>query len=122
MKALQNNISRKEQKEMINAYILENISDDHIIFGCDKDKVNFVWRCFETQSNPHITNHQQRLAYWFSGLPSCINIAFNYCDILELAEKWGSDVSTEKKQDDICANWFNYMACKFIQLREKLNK
>lgn len=107
---------------MINAYILECISDEHIQFGCDRDKVNFVWSCFETESNPRITNTQQRMATWFSGLPSCINIAFHNDEILELATKWGSDVSTDKKIWAIQENWFNYIACKFIQLREKLNK
>ena len=121
-----NNISRKEQREMINAYIIDSIddimSDGDTQANTPHEKVNMVWECFLSESDSRINNYQLRLADWFQGLPSCISIAFDSCDILALAEKWGSDVSTEKKQDFICANWFNYMACKFIQLRTKLNK
>ena len=42
----------------------------------------------------------------------------------EIAEEWGSIVKTdsEAKKDKILGNWFNYIANKFFQLHDKLNK
>ena len=120
------------KKHPVFQYILDCIdtdvmSDRESQIDTSIQKVNYVMDCFNNEYNNDYNkrmypNNQQRFAQYLAGLPSCFNVAYMYCDILELAEKWGSDVSTEKKQDFICANWFNYMAAKFMQLHSKLNK
>ena len=47
----------------------------------------------------------------------------NY-DIIKFAEKTGilSETATEKQQEKIIANWFNWVAWKFMQLHAKENK
>jgi len=127
MKTLQNNITRAQQTAMINAYLLNSIDGENygVTLSTDKDKVNFVVSTFTSEFLHHNNrngNRQQLFADYLSGLPSCINIEFRNYAILELAEAWGSDVSTEKKRDFICSNWFNYISCKFFQLHAKMNK
>jgi hypothetical protein len=52
------------------------------------------------------------------GLPSCLNIVFSNYDIIQLAKSWESlpENATEKQEDKILSNYFNFMAAKFFQL------
>ena len=61
---------------------------------------------------------------WIMGLPTCLNIDFENYKILELAKLWGSipENATEKQEDKILANWWNFIAVKFFQLVRKYNK
>lgn len=132
MKQLSNGLSRAQQRELINNYLISCIdtdvmSDIETMISTPKEKVNFVMFCFNEEYNHDYNkrlypNEITRFSEWLKGLPSVFNIAFSYCDILELAEQWGADVSTEGKKDRICENWFNYIANKFYQLHTKLNK
>jgi hypothetical protein len=48
-----------------------------------------------------------------------VNIDFYNWEIITLAEEWGQDVSTEKKQDYILSCWFDFITNKFFQLCKK---
>jgi hypothetical protein len=65
--------------------------------------------------------YQNCLSNHLQGLPSYINIPFYYCDIIELAKKLGSlpEKATEKQENKICTNYFNYMSAKLIQWARK---
>ena len=67
---------------------------------------------------------QTAFAEWLSGLPTVLIIAFENYKIIELAKQWGSleDNSTEREENKILANYFNFMACKFFQVAGKVNK
>lgn len=77
--------------------------------------------CFNAYNLKIYKTYQNCLSNYLQGLPSYINIPFYYCDIIELAKKLGSlpEKSTEKQEDKICANYFNYMSAKLIQWAKK---
>ena len=67
-------------------------------------------------------NEQQRFANWLAGLPSAISIPFYYNDIIELAKQLQEvDVYSEKTEQRICDNYFNFMAYHILKLNNKLN-
>ncbi len=59
---------------------------------------------------------QKAMRDWLQGL--AINIAFYNCDIIDLAIEWGSLPTdhTEKQAYKITGNYFNFIACKLLQL------
>jgi hypothetical protein len=129
------NYTRKEYTQIINQYILDCIPSNAeilnnygIITVTDKDRVNFVMSCFQSEhcheyNMKRWPNTQTRFAEWLMRLP-VLTVAFENYRIIEIAKQWGSlpADATEKQEDKILANWFNYMAAKFLQLHAKLNK
>lgn len=128
-------ITRKEKNTIVNNYILNSIDIDGFL-TCDdnethinKQKVCAVMAEFERVANypanmHNIPNNQARFADWLMGLPSIIGIDFENYRIIEIAKEWGDLPinATEKQEDKIIGNWFNYISCKFFQLHAKLNK
>lgn len=143
MQLLKNGLSRKDQRELINAYLLScinlaeqtkpgiesegNIVDMPVICDSDKERVNYVSNefseiCDYPNNLQKFPNRQDRFADYLQGLPTIFAVDYEGDTILQIAEKWGSDVSTESKKDNVLKNWFNYISCKFWQLHTKLNK
>lgn len=60
-------------------------------------------------------NDQRIIAEHLQGLPSWINVPYSYYDILQLAKKWGYDVSTEKKEDAFCERYWGAVAMIILQ-------
>lgn len=60
---------------------------------------------------------------WFRGLPSVYSVEYRNHAIIELAKLWGSipQNATDKQEQKILDNWFNFAAVKFAQLC-KFNK
>ncbi len=58
---------------------------------------------------------------WLMGLPSAFSVDFENYRILEIAKKWGSlkENASEKEEDKVIDNWFNFTAVKFFQLCKK---
>jgi hypothetical protein len=58
---------------------------------------------------------------WLMGLPSAFYVEFRNHAILDLAKKWGvlKDNATEREEDKLLNNWFNFAAVKFFQLCKK---
>lgn len=114
----------------INPYLMDAISTEGYdkIIETDKNKLQHVADCFKSEychpeNMRRYPNHQNRFAEWLKGLPSCYNIDFENYRILELAQEWGSlsPDATEKQQDKILENWFNFIALKTFQLMRKNN-
>lgn len=108
--------------EKAEQYILDCIDYDGIPFA----KLIHVRGYFEVEYNypenkVYYPNTQARLAQWFMGLPSAINIDFENYRIIELAKEWGSLSldATERQEQDVLDNWFNLMAFRLIRLSEK---
>lgn len=108
-----------------NAYILEAIdgSGYDTELTTDKEKLKFLHDTFNAEYGWEVKRIGQHkaLSGWLQGLPSSVNIAFYNCDILELAKKWGSlpaDAS-EKQEDKILGNYWNFMAMRIISLWHK---
>ena len=69
----------------------------------------------------HHHNIYKGFTDWLQGLPSSFHIAWNYHDIIELAKKTGAlpDSPTEKEEDKIIDNYWNYITNKTFQLFKK---
>ena len=131
------NTNSKEFKAQVRAYLMARIPDvqtiaaeyDQIIEDTDKARVNWVVDTFNSEyGNAYDLrrwpNRQERFAEWLMGLPSAIHIDYMNYRIIEIAKQWGSlpADATEKQEDKIVANWFNFISFKFWQLHETLNK
>lgn len=109
-------------------YILDSIDGDGygVQLATDKQKIDFVYNTFSSEYAHQIkyygNNERRAFREYLAGLPSCINIEFRNYYILEMAKQWGAipENATERQEDKILANWFNYIATLFFQLREKL--
>ena len=66
-------------------------------------------------------NYQDMFADWLQGLPGMFNIPFSNYDILQLAEKWRSlpENATEKQEDKILNNYYNFMSANVFKLFRK---
>jgi hypothetical protein len=66
----------------------------------------------------HYGNGSRLFAQWLMGIPSVIHIPFYYHEIIKLAKEWGSipQNATERQEDKICENWYNFISVKFHTL------
>lgn len=71
-----------------------------------------------TNNKKRYPNLQCRFAEWLQGAPSALSIDFYNDDILKLAVSWGSisQNATERQEQKILDNYYNFMSCKFFQL------
>jgi hypothetical protein len=115
-------------KAKINQYILNAIDGE----GYEREpqteqqKLLFLATTFKSEycyPQNFVIHHtvQNILAEWISGLPSCFNIDFSYADILKAAKSFGNlpETMTEKQEDKIIANWFNFIASHTLQLMNR---
>lgn len=119
---------RTQLKSFVNAYILDAI--DGSGYGkeltTDTDKLQFVADCYKSEYSfpdnlKRYGSHQNCFANWLQGLPSSFNIDYENYRIIELAIEWGSIPANadDRKTDKILDNWWNFIACKTIQLMAK---
>ena len=110
----------KEQVNEYKQYFLDSINTDGYNFNgdSDKDKINFVLRCFYSEFFNWNINRNKRTVFteWLQGLPSCINIVFYNYDILQLAEKINKVEYSEKEGEKIILNYFSFMTTIFFKL------
>lgn len=109
-------------------YILNAIDGEDFEkeFTSNTDKLQFLFDTFKNeycypQNLQKYGSYQETFRQWIMGLPSCFNIAFSYCDIIEIAKEWGSipQNATDKQEQKIIDNWFNLIASKTFQLMKK---
>ena len=111
-----------ELDRKVKAYIIDAIDCEYVETktGLSVDAIAALKRTFYAEYgwNVEQQGEQKALAEWLQGLPSAINIDFYNHDILKLAVKWGSipENATEKQEDKIINNWFNFIANKIGQL------
>jgi hypothetical protein len=91
--------------------------------GSNVEKIQSVLIAFNSEYNhdynkKYYPNLQKRFSEWLQGLPSCINVDFQNYKILEIAKTWESLPinATERQEDKILSNWFNFISVKFFQL------
>jgi hypothetical protein len=91
-----------------------------------KDRLQFVMDCFKSEycfdNNLKLYGSvQNTFANWLMGIPSAFSVAIYHQEILELAKTWGDlkENATEKDEQKILDNWFNFCAAKFLQLYTK---
>lgn len=115
-----------EFKTVFFNHLLECIDVDENETASAEEKIQYVFDRFNSEfSHPYEIKRnpsdQNRLAEWLSGL--AINIPYMNYDILETAKRM-HEVSelTEKQEDAILANHWNFYAFKLLQLREVMKK
>ncbi len=83
-----------------------------------QESLDYINKRFESEYGWRVkqVGPQRAMIDWLQGL--AINIAFYNCDIIKLAVEWESLPlnHTEKQADKITDNYFNFIACKLLQL------
>lgn len=106
-------IANKAKRYIIDAI---NASGYHKELQTDVEKIKFLRDTFVGEYGWAVKRYgvQGAIKEWLQGLPSCIDIAFTNYDILELAREWGSlpEDATEKQENKILNNYWDYMANK----------
>lgn len=106
-------------------YVLDCIYNEDNENMTDKEVVNYFFDCFNKEYNDAYyrrlyPNLQERISQYIQGLPTCISIAFTDYDIINIGKTWGY-CKTEPQTSKFVNNWFDVIALRLIQLREKLN-
>ena len=114
-------------------YILDRIDFDGYDFPSDatittEGKLNCLAETFKSEycheyNLRRYGSYQRIMAEWLAGLPSCINIPFYNHDILKLAKEMGSlpEDATEKQEDRILENYWNFIAQQIFKMFRKFN-
>lgn len=107
------------------AYVLDCIYNENNENMSDKEAINYFFDCFNEEYNYNYNkrlypNLQKRISEYIQGLPNCFRIAFANYDIEKVGKSWGF-CKTEKQTSNFVNNWFDAIAFRLIQLREKLN-
>ena len=108
------------------AYVLDCIYNDEKDNMSDKEAINYFFECFNEEYNYDYNkrlypNLQKRISEYIQGLPTCFGIAFTRYDIEQIGKSWGY-CKTEPQTLKFVNNWFDAIAFRLIQLKEKLNK
>lgn len=107
------------------AYVLDCIYNENNENMSDKETIKYFFDCFNEEYNYNYNkrlypNLQKRISEYIQGLPNCFSIAFTNYDIEQVGKTWGY-CKTEKQTSNFVNNWFDVIAFRLIQLKEKLN-
>lgn len=116
-------------KTAVKQYILNAIDfdgyDNALPMSTDAEKLQSLDQVFRAEYGWMINRvgYQAAMREWISGLPSCFEIEYRNHAIIELAIEWGSLTinSTEREQEKIIDNFFNFVAAKTTQMIYKVN-
>ena len=115
----------KETRLKIEEYLLNAISTEGYSqmneINTKKDALNFLYETFKAEYGFNIQRLGQYKAFseWLRGLPSVCNIEFMNYEILKLAKEWGQDVTTEKQQDKILNQYWDFITWQYFKLFKK---
>ena len=104
-------------------YILNCIEfdDNEEELKTDTDKINYLLDRFYAEYGWNIKRQgkQNAMAEWLSGM--AIDIPHYYDDIIDLAVNMGSVEAEpdDKTRDNICQNYYNFMAFQILRMEEK---
>lgn len=105
-------------------YVLDCIQSDEVELTTDKERIEYFFRMFGVEGDCEnkrrlCPNEQERIAQYLRGLPSCCGIAYANYDIVQIGKSWGYILDTERKENEFCERWFNVMALRLMQIRDK---
>ena len=109
----------KERREIINKVLLDSINSDDITLETEKQKIEYAFNRLKSEYEFNIKRIglYKATSEWLSGL--ALDLPFYNSDILKLAENLGYATLTEKQQDKILNNYWDYMSNAFIMLCRK---
>ena len=123
-------MKRSELNKVVFAYILDAIDGEGYgkTLTTEVEKLSFLAATFKgeycyPENLRYYGSCQETLKNWIMGLPSSFNIDYENYRIIELAKLWDClpQDATDKQEDKILDNWFNWIATKTIQLMKKHN-
>ena len=123
-------MTTKQLNQKAFQYILDCISGEGYEkeFNTDSERLQFLADCFNGEYVCEFNlkrdgSYQSMFKNWIQGAPSCFNIAYEYHEIIALAKEWGSipKNATDKEENKILSNYFNFIASKTFQLMKKYN-
>lgn len=100
-------------------YILNCINtEDYQVEACtDFDKLMFLYKTFESeylypQNLQKYGSKRNCFESWLRCLPSCLDIVFDYCDIIEK----GEELKLDRHEGILCENWFKILTDEYFKL------
>jgi len=117
--------ANKQVAAKINAYILNAIDGEGYerTPETDQQKLLFLATTFKSEycypdNFRRFKTVQEVLRQWAMGAPSSFNIDYTNYDILKAAQSFGNlpETMSEKEEEKIILNWFNFIASKTLQL------
>jgi hypothetical protein len=121
-------LNHHKYKKNYKNYILNSINSESydITTNSDQDKINFFINTFKKEYDFMIdrVGIYKALTEYLTGLPSTITLPIYNHDILKLAINMGSVNSelSEKQEDNIINNYYNFMANIILSIHKTLNK
>jgi len=114
----------KEQNQNYKTFLYKSIDFEGYDFEqpkTNKDKINKFFECFNSEYGWNIqrVGEVNALIEYLQGLPSSIHIPYANWDIIELAKRFGSlsENATEREEDKIINNYWNFIANKLLQMK-----
>jgi hypothetical protein len=117
--------ANKQVKAKIDQYILNAIDGEGYerTPETDQQKLLFLATTFKSEycypdNFRRFKTVQEVLRQWAMGAPSSFNIDYTNYDILKAAQSFGNlpETMSEKEEEKIILNWFNFIASKTLQL------
>lgn len=119
-------LSKKYEQYLINCIDGEDYGLPSDALITTEGKLRFLYQTFISEYGyennlKRYGSLQNCFKEWLQGLPSCLNIEWENYKILQLAKNMGSIPldATEKQEDKILENYWNYMAQKAFVLFRK---
>ena len=118
----------KELNKIQKDFIINAINSDGYDIDLKTDLEKLQWMITIFKKEAFYLNWEKRygnIVNLFSehlqGLPSWLNIPFNNYDILQLLRSWGvvNEKTTEKKEDELLANYWKWVANKVFVLARR---
>ena len=96
-------IGAKSKREVFNVFIEEMVANDNRYksLNNNSDKYLFI---------------KKRLQDWLQGLCSTVSVPYEYCEIIALANEFGLNRDTEKKQDNFLEIYWEIMASELYSM------
>lgn len=102
---------------------LDRLGETGMPLDTIKQKFEALKACFDSEYGwaKERMGGQNAFAEWLSGLCGSVDIPFYNSDILVLARSWGglAPDATERQQDNILDDYWNFMACNYRKLAKK---
>ena len=123
---MKTNKSLKERRQITEEYILNCISSSgyNVELKTNKDKLNFVYDNFKSEQDFNIKRIGEFKSFveHIGGLPSYLNIDYQYYKILEFAEKLGYLNLSDSEEDKFINGFYTKITTTFFKMLERENK
>lgn len=104
------------------AYVLDNINNEDETLKTDKEKIDYFFEHFNDEYEcPYVRKKYpcegERIADYVRNIPSCIDVAFENYDIIQIGKSWGYCKNKTQENNFLC-NWWNTLAFRLVQIRD----